>query len=131
MTTIREWTYKGKRCKITKDEDLGHYCGYVQTGLRGNINTTDNKIFHLIDVNGGITYGIDDDGWLGFDCAHSHDICVEEKGELTGEFLKDRNSKDSVVWSPEDVKEEVEDFADQIIALENVIHSVKRFDYNG
>lgn len=128
MTTIKKWTYKGKRCKITQHPKLGYYYGYVQTGLRGNI-IENTKIYRLIEVNGGITHGIDEEGWIGFDCGHSHDICVDENGEVTGDYHKNREDDDTITWSPEDVKEEVEKFADQIIALEDTIHKVKRYEY--
>lgn len=129
MKKIKEWTHNGRRCKITKDEDLGHYCGYIRTGLRGDINDIDTKLYKLIEVNGGITYGLDEDGWIGFDCAHSHDICVDENGDITGDFFRDREDENSIVWSPKDVKEEVEKLAEQFTALENVVHSAKRFEY--
>lgn len=125
MTTIKEWTYKGKRCKIIQDSDLGHYCGYVQTGLRGNI-TINAELWRLIEVHGGINYGIDEEGWIGFDCAHINDICVDENGEVTSDYFKNREDEDSIIWSPEDVEEEVEKFAEQIIALEKTVHEAER-----
>ena len=121
--TKEEWTYKGRRCKIVMDPDLGHYCGYIRTGLRGSLTTT--KIHRLVDVNGGITYGVDEDGWIGFDCAHSHDICVDENGEPTSDFFADKDDEHSIVWTPEKVKEEVENLADQFEALENIVHEAR------
>lgn len=121
-----EWTYNGRRCKIVRDQELGHYCGYIQTGLRGHITKYENKLFRLIDVNGGLTYGIDENGWVGFDTAHAYDVSVDEDGEVLREdMVYDKNSEDSIIWTPEKVKEEVESLADQFEALENTVHEVE------
>lgn len=119
---VKEWSYKGRRCKITKHPELGHYCGYIQTGLRFEYSTT--QVWRLISVHGGITFGVSEKGWVGFDCGHSGDLCLSEDGEKLNNPYKSRNE-----WKPEDVKEEVEKLADQFTALEDIVHSCNRFEY--
>lgn len=97
-----------------------HYCGYVQTVLSGEEWT---DVMYDIDVHGGITYGVDDAGWVGFDCAHAFDVCVDENGKplpgghnytelgATSEYRK--------YWSLEDVRAEVEKLARIVRELED------------
>lgn len=63
----------------------------------------------MIGVHGGVTYGPDDNGWYGFDCAHSGDKCVDEDGNAINDPFKP-----SKEWSPEDVKGETERLAEQL-----------------
>jgi len=126
----KEFTYKGRRCKIVRDSGLGHYCGYIRTGLRGNINSVENKLYRLIDVHGGITYGVDEEGWVGFDTAHARDINKDEEGNITNQdALYDEDDEKSTIWTPEIVREEIEDLADQWESLEKTVHSASKFDY--
>lgn len=89
--TVKEWVHEGHQCKITKMqmvppgyyEDVGfttmrdyHYCGYVRTTLSGTYTDYESEI----DVHGGVTYGIDDEGWIGFDAGHAGDGPGGERG---------------------------------------------------
>lgn len=142
----REWTYRSKRCKVVKN-DVGHWCGYTQTALRG---FHDGDLYdhgghegvRILSVHGGMTYGPDDNGWVGFDCGHARDLCLDEDDEPWGKMyeldddhqhieLKRRGSieaceeaDDCFVWRLKDVKEETERLADQLIALEAFIDSL-------
>lgn len=76
--------YQGMKCRINRILDIveenkcfgGHLCGYVQI-------PKDHMLFEKhyddiqIDVHGGLTYSnfYKDEYWIGFDCAHSFDIC--------------------------------------------------------
>jgi len=112
---VEEWTHKGHRCKVVKT-DIGHYCGYVQTGLRFNYE----KASRLVDVHGGLTYGVDRNGWIGFDCAHVGDVCIDENGEkLAGGAVWERKT-----WKVEDVVEEVENLSRQISHLESFVEGL-------
>lgn len=79
------FTHCGLECKLVK-QDLGHWCGYVKRPesvepVRWRAQW-DNKYDELheseVDVWGGITYGPDGDGWVGFDDAHSRNIAEEK-----------------------------------------------------
>lgn len=84
----RAWTHRTKRCKVVKN-DVGNWCGYTQTALRG---FTDTDLYdhgghdgvRILEVHGGLTYGPDEDGWVGFDCGHARDLCLDERGEPWG-----------------------------------------------
>lgn len=110
---VKEWTHHGIDCKIVKI-DLGHYCGYVKAPNPDELDMAHG--YPDLDAHGGITYGPDNDGWVGFDTAHAWDVCVDENGELFGtmEPMYDKGCEASIVWTPESVEEEVEQVAEQL-----------------
>lgn len=133
----QEWTHNTKRCKVVKN-DIGHWCGYARTSLSG---FTDAHLYDsgggakVIEVHGGITFGPDDDGWVGFDCGHARDLCLNEDDEPWGKTYEKMGQEpmelkrhgsieaceeadDCFVWRLKDVKEETERLADQLVALE-------------
>jgi len=75
------FTHAGLSCKIIQT-DMGHWCGYVKIpDDLGPVRWTadyDSKHGEVlepeVDVWGGITYGPDDKGWIGFDDAHSRSL---------------------------------------------------------
>ena len=93
-TVAKAWSHDGRPCRIVRiqtipeadyermDADLRerglggvsmrpyHYCGYVRSTLSGHY---DDPEFRGIEVHGGLTYGVDAEGWLGFDAAHARD----------------------------------------------------------
>lgn len=55
----------------------GHLCGYVRLPLDSPLSDVDGYENLALSVHGGLTWEeIDEEGyhWVGFDCAHSHDI---------------------------------------------------------
>lgn len=107
--------------KTELSEDSWHYCGYVQTGLRfGYTDLPYNGGRSLIEVHGGVTYGVDSEGWIGFDCAHAGDTCVEDGSE--------HGEDDSLrkVWTVDKVKSETEKLADQLKNLEEFVAAVDK-----
>jgi len=98
----------GLDCKIVK-YDIGHWCGYVRcpedvepVRWTSDYDSKHNEIIEAeVDVWGGITYGPDEDGWIGFDDAHARSL-VE---------YRDQNSDKSAV------KEETQHLAEQIQSL--------------
>lgn len=52
------------------------YCGYAQLPQDHPWRTTNTQRLpsDALDIHGGITYGMDDEGWIGFDFAHGCDI---------------------------------------------------------
>lgn len=63
---LLEATYRGFDYTILRVNWSGHLCGYVHAPF----HLTEDQLDRL-SVHGGITYN--EDGWLGFDCAHSGD----------------------------------------------------------
>ncbi|PKF31009.1 hypothetical protein CW697_00910 [Macrococcoides caseolyticum] len=60
--------YKGIRYEIVRHEDLGHLCGYLHyTPKNEEERDIIDNVFHR-----GITY--ENDGVMGFDCAHATDL---------------------------------------------------------
>lgn len=78
---IDQFEHAGLDCKIVKT-DLGHWCGYVRRPgdiepVRWTSDYDSKHDEHLdaeVDVWGSITYGPDDDGWVGFDDAHARSL---------------------------------------------------------
>lgn len=78
---VERFTHSDLACKIVRT-NLGHWCGYVRRPEDAEpIRWTsdydskhDDVIDAEVDVWGGITYGPDDDGWVGFDDAHARDL---------------------------------------------------------
>ena len=106
--TGRRFNHVGLACKIVKT-NLGHWCGYVQIpDDLGPVRwTTDydskhNEVLEAeVDVWGGITYGPDDEGWVGFDDAHARSLVDH----------REQNSDKSAV------KQEAQRLAEQIQPL--------------
>lgn len=76
---FRSQIYKGIRYEIVRYEHLGHLCGYLHY-IPKNEEERDaiDYIFHR-----GITY--ENDGVIGFDCAHAIDLSPK-KIEMDGKF---------------------------------------------
>lgn len=76
-----DFEHAGLECKIIKT-DMGHWCGYVRRPEAAEpvrwTSDYDSKHDVLleaeVEVWGGITYGPDEDGWVGFDDAHSRSL---------------------------------------------------------
>lgn len=132
-TETKHWVYDGRECKVVRIP-AGHYCGYAKTPLRFAPNdtgeVTGNGIFHLIEIHGGISYGVDEDGWLGFHTAHSHDYNVDEDGDELREDMSvyDLDDEDVNVWDKEAVREEVRRLADQLTLIESFVEEVDALD---
>lgn len=98
----------GLDCKVIR-MNQGHWCGYVQIpDDLGPVRWTsdyDSKYDEIleaeVDVWGGITYGPDDDGWVGFDDAHARSL-VDHREQNT-----DKSA----------VKEETQRLAEQVVKL--------------
>lgn len=118
METVREWRHSGLACKLVKNP-IGFYCGYVQvppetiktTRFESRYDEMDGVIEADVTAHGGITYGPDADGWVGFDCGHAGDTCLNEDGEEWGSLP---SFGDRFIWERSDVVEEVESLAEQL-----------------
>jgi len=81
MSDTKRFDHEELQCKIVHT-DHGHWCGYVRIpdDLEPVRWTSDYDSKHgevldaEVDVWGGITYGPDDGGWVGFDDSHSRSL---------------------------------------------------------
>jgi len=123
-SVVEEWVYDGRACVITQHPNIGHYCGYARTPLNiSHLNTTysGKEYVKLLNVHGGITYGLNEDGFVGFDCGHSQDVCFDDNGDVCMPTVIRNPEEYNCHWYVEDVKEEVRSLADQLSALEQFV----------
>jgi hypothetical protein len=114
-----EGSYRDHRYAVMCIQE-SHYAGYVQltdeeldvVQLRSKVSDTGAYVSPDISVHGGITYGPDEDNWVGFDYAHAGDVCEhpERKLETMGCIREEH------IWFPNDVFDDVQVFIDQVIA---------------
>ena len=120
---LSEFMHAGRYCTVVRiklGEDWSHYCGYARTSL------THQQLFEgeiaAVEVHGGLTYGPDDEGYVGFDTLHSSDVNEHPDGEVFGSQINQIHSEMTVQpvtrWSPEKVEEEVRRLAQQLRAME-------------
>jgi hypothetical protein len=106
---IDRFSHAGLSCKVVQT-DIGHWCGYVRipeslgpVRWTSDYDSKHDKVLEAdVDVWGGITYGPDDDGWVGFDDAHASSLINH----------REQNSDKS------SVKEETQRLAEQIVQLD-------------
>lgn len=92
---IERFTHEGLDCKIVK-QDAGHWCGYVRrpdtvkpVRWTSDYDSKHDEIIEPdVEVWCGITYGPDDDGWVGFDDAHAHSLVDHREFETSREAVK-------------------------------------------
>lgn len=106
---------------------LGAYNGYVKL-------LEDHPYRHAdyddipVHCHGGLTYGPDDDGWVGFDTLHAGDVWGEDEisaDELTAEQLRDKSwvsmfssGEDADVhWTKDKLRSEIKQLAEQLAVL--------------
>ena len=126
IDALEVWDYKGVRCVIKAG-----FCalnGYVRlpTKMRGWWKD-DNEAGDVLSTHGWITYGPDDDGFVGFDTTHCNDYwaaddligIVSDEGMFTASMLARQNSGDEYArrWTRARLRSEVEELAEQIAAL--------------
>ena len=120
---VKSFVYDGRRCIVTQHPELEHYCGYARTRFQFHPDDIRLKGVSLIEVNGGLNYGVDSYGFVGFDCGHSWDECYEEGVLVTDPSLASGGNK--ILWNLTDVVDEVEYLADQLTALERFVEKVR------
>lgn len=69
------WEYKDSQCSIVKNQNLGHYCGYVRFKKKPLKSEGYDDFATYIPAHGGLTYAKQDkNGYVyGFDCMHPGD----------------------------------------------------------
>ena len=114
----RAWIAHGLECRIVRQDNLKHLCGYVGVPAGHPAFKQDYDSVEIIDPeycpHGGLTYGSDHaphekpDGrwWLGFDCAHL--------GDLVPGISTDRNNPENHYRNMAYVEAETEKLAEQL-----------------
>jgi hypothetical protein len=100
QSEMENFTHEGLNCRIIRVE-LGHWCGYVQTpDDLGPVRWTadyDSKHKEMleaeVDVWGGITYGRDADGWVGFDDAHATSLVEQREFDSSKAAVKNETKR--------------------------------------
>lgn len=114
---VSEWEHASLRCRIGGGQCP---CGYVQVPelLRGCLDVD------TLSVHGGITYGHDADGWIGFDTSHAGDVWDDPSWmppSMRETISIDRRCRPSgggeTRWTLNRLVAETEQLADQILAL--------------
>lgn len=90
-----EFEHAGLNCRLVR-QDLGHWCGYVQrpddaepVRWTSDYDSKHDRVIDAeVDVWGGITYGPDEDGWVGFDDAHSRSLADHRDEDADFEAVK-------------------------------------------
>lgn len=122
--TTDEWTAYGLLCRIKPG--FGALNGYVQIPRQLFSEETAQRV---LAVHYGITYGPDDDGWVGFDTVHAGDYWAPDDliGLVSDEHLKFANdfreiwkdAEHSRRWTKDLLKQETERLAQQVaVALD-------------
>jgi len=108
-------TANGHKFKVVQNPTLGHLCGYVQTNFGTSWGYGDIRgcMDGLVECHGGLTYGVDERGYVGFDCAHAGDVCI-----VDGEVVTDHEMSTRQEWTVDDVAAECRKVCRQIQTLE-------------
>jgi len=122
----KTFIYNNRPCVVVQHKNIGHYCGYTKTKLpsvshEDTSYSGESDYVKLVEVHGGITYGKTDDGWVGFDCAHSRDVCWDEDELVSSEITNKYRDEHTIDWRVEDVVDELKSLSDQLSALEQYI----------
>lgn len=121
------WVYKDMDCMMVRHARSLHWCGYVglpETHLYHGKSYGEIENTMDVSVHGGLTYAdacnhtvchitdkADNTWWLGFDCAHTGDVCpTHERIFMSDGYYKDLRY----------VKAETERLADQFLALSGI-----------
>lgn len=97
---IREFTHAGLDCRIIQTR-LGHWCGYVKrpedvepVRWTSDYDSKHGEVLDAeVDVWGGITYGPDEAGWVGFDDAHSRSLVDHRDASTDREAVKSETKR--------------------------------------
>jgi len=95
-----EFEHAGLDC-YTIQTDMGHYCGYVQrpedvepVRWTPDYDSKHEEILEAeVEVFGGVTYGPDDEGWVGFDDGHALSLRMKRDAESDEEAVKEETKR--------------------------------------
>lgn len=92
---------------------MGYRCGYVKIPVGHPWFGKDYNSLD-VDVHGGLTYGPDEEGWVGFDCAHLYD--AQDRTLPHSHQMKNYNGE-SVVRTTAFVRSECESLCQQAASV--------------
>lgn len=94
MQPDKVWYFKayGLNCALAAAMGIN---GYVHLPLFHPWRDLDLQLRDIgtVDVHGGITYGPDDEGWIGFDTCHAFDVWSKEEYERFGAEWNDGHTR--------------------------------------
>lgn len=108
---VRRWTHAGLDCAMISS-GIGFINGYVRlpAGHVGR-DVGYDQLNRTIGAHGGLTYGTDEDGWVGFDTGHAGDYWpgLTDEARMFGPAHR--------TWDIERLTAEVELLAEQLAAM--------------
>jgi hypothetical protein len=112
MTVVEEWESHGRRCRISEAPFSGCFNGYVQAPeTLWKVSYDDIPV----EVHGGLTYGPDDEGFVGFDTLHAGDFWPDGDPRI---MHPERDDPYRRTWTMEALRKEVESLAEQLSRLD-------------
>ena len=120
----RRWNHAGLECAMI-GSGIGFINGYVRLPEDHVARHAGyDEINRTIEAHGGFTYGVDEDGWIGFDTGHSGDYWPSIPSNL-------RTYEDvswARAWTFGDLQAEVERVADQLAAMREIGDPTSSYD---
>jgi hypothetical protein len=115
----RRWEAHGLECTI-RDSGMGFFNGYVRLPADHVAHdATYDQINRSIRAHGGLTYGPDADGWVGFDTGHAGDYWPGMK-HFFGTAER--------TWDMERLAAETESLAAQLAAMTEIADPESSWD---
>lgn len=128
---VDEWEYRSHRCGIAINTLQGTWLGYCQTVADDASEEVARHYWGKVvgDPPNEITF-VNQKGFVGFDCGHARQRCIDENGKpLEGE-VNDMLSTDAPwfpgdgdgeKWGPDDVRQTIESIVDDMIDFEQTL----------
>lgn len=117
------WEAHGLRCMI-RPSPMGTLNGYVQLP-HGHVAFPKPYLDIEVEVHGGLTYGADGDGWVGFDTLHLGDVWDEadlpddtDLARYRGLVAGENDPRFRTEWTLPRLRAEVESLAEQLAEME-------------
>ena len=98
---------------VPEKSNYRFYVGYVQCSFPVDYD----ELQEVADIE--LTYGVDEGGWVGFDCGHAWDICLDEEGKVMNNMMMPVNKQMAREWTVKKVKDQCEKLALDLKNLES------------
>lgn len=121
------WKNDGRACVAVK-RTMGHYCGYARTSIDPNTDVLEDRDDWPIRVHGRLSYGVDENGYVGIDFGHAWDVSMVDRETLMEELekVKTGDSERPQVYESKvgvsQVVEEVDHMANELTRLEQELN---------
>jgi hypothetical protein len=126
-----KWVYRGHNCGIAQQTRLGIWLGYCQTEAHhAPLQVAKHYEGRVVgEPANEITY-VNEDGWVGIDCGHHNQRCVDADGEPLRGTVTDAFSMDAPwfpgdpyarKWGPAEVGQSIESIVDDMIEFEQTL----------